>query len=488
LNLQKILESVLDSRGGPYLMDLTTCLMMANHVRRPLLSAGEKIVSRFIGELDRSQGVPERIIRERQLSVRAVIQSLNQCIEKGYLSPHLIRAITELWGRALCAGVETKPALKRFKEENGVRPPWLIAISPGHSCNLRCTGCYSASDGLPSRLPWSTVDRVITEAKELWGIFLVVFTGGEPLAYRSEGKDLVDLMQKHNDLLFVVFTNGTLLDRGLAHRMAVTNNMTTAVSVEGMRESTDAVRGKGVFDQALEAIEVMHEVGITVGISSTATRDNCCELLSDEFLDFFFQEMGVFYGFIFQYMPIGREGDPARMPSPEQRLWMWERGWEVLERKKYFMFDFWNYGTLVHGCVSAGREKGYLHLDWDGNITPCVFAPYSVGNIQKLYAEGGNLNDIWQAPFFAAIRDWQMEHGYGKESLGSGDNWLTPCPIRDYHGEFRQWLERYRPEPEPGMISNDFNEDLFHDELVRYGDEVRELLQPIWQREYLGLS
>src|SRR4030042_2542827 len=169
-------------------------------------------------------------------------------------------------------------------------------------------------------------------------------------------------------------------------------------------------------------------------------------------------------------MRIGRSGDTGMMPTPEQRLWMWRRGWEVVEKKKLFLFDFWNYGTIVHGCVSAGRQKGYMHIDWDGNITPCVFAPYSVGNINKLYSQGGQLDDVWSSPFFQAIRGWQRERGFERGSLRDEDNWLMPCPIRDHHMQVKQWLDEHEPPAEPGMISPNLAEELFHSELIQYGD------------------
>ncbi len=45
------------------------------------------------------------------------------------------------------------------------------------------------------------------------------------------------------------------------------------------------------------------------------------------------------------------------MPTPRQRLEFWRRSWEIVERRDAFIFDFWNFGSLVHGCVSAGRER-----------------------------------------------------------------------------------------------------------------------------------
>jgi len=48
----------------------------------------------------------------------------------------------------------------------------------------------------------------------------------------------------------------------------------------------------------LRAIDILEDAGALTGVSLTATRGNCEEILSDEFLDFFFGEHNAMYGFI----------------------------------------------------------------------------------------------------------------------------------------------------------------------------------------------
>jgi radical SAM protein with 4Fe4S-binding SPASM domain len=329
------------------------------------------------------------------------------------------------------------------------------------------------------------VDRIIGEAKSLWGIPLVVFSGGEPLAYRSQGKDVIDLMQGHRDCMYLMFTNGTLIDRDMAERMAEIGSLTPAISVEGLRERTEERRGQGTFERILGAMDQLRRVGVPFGISVTVSRDNCDEVLSDEFLDLYFGEQGAFYGFLFHYMPIGRSSTLEWMPTPEQRMALWRRSWDVIANKKIFLFDFWNSGPLVQGCISAGREGGYIYIDWNGKVMPCVFAPYSVANIQEAYAQGQTLNDIWQAPFFQAIRQWQREYGYGQEPCAQG-NWLRPCPIRDHHALFHQWVQQHAPEPENDAAQEALLDGEYCRGLAAYGRGVQECSQPIWEQPYLG--
>jgi len=44
----------------------------------------------------------------------------------------------------------------------------------------------------------------------------VVISGGEPFMYKSDGKDLLDMVEAHLDMYFLVYTNGTQIDREAA--------------------------------------------------------------------------------------------------------------------------------------------------------------------------------------------------------------------------------------------------------------------------------
>ena len=138
-------------------------------------------------------------------------------------------------------------------------------------------------------------------------------------------------------------------------------------------------------------------------------------LLSDKVIDFYFKEKGAFFGWLFHYMPMGRAFTLGMLPTPEQRLELWRRAHELIDDKSIFIVDFWNSGPAAHGCLSAGYEGGYLTVDWNGKIAPCVFMPYSPLNIHDVYAQGKNLNDVWRDPFLAEVRAWQWKYSNEKK-------------------------------------------------------------------------
>jgi len=408
----------------------------------------------------------ERILVERRAS-QAVRRTLFQILVQGLIFHQ--------------AGTE---AMARFTARYGEHPCSFLVISPGKACNLRCLGCYADAGPTAEKLDWATFDRIITEAKELWGASFFVISGGEPLAYRSDGKGVLDAAEKHRDCLFLMYTNGTLIDDRVAARMAEVGNLTPALSVEGFRERTDARRGAGVFDKVLAAMARLRQTGVPFGISLTATCHNCEEILSDEFIDFFFAQQGALYGFIFHYMPIGRAFTLDLMPTPEQRLWLWRRSWELIRQQRLFLADFWNHGTAVEGCISAGRSGGYLHIDWNGAVSPCVFVPYSPVNIKDIYARGGTLNDVWAEPFFADIRAWQREYGLGQPTQERVGNWLAPCIIRDHHETLRRLMAMHEPEPTDPNAREALLDEEYYRGLAVYDREWQALSGQVWEEHY----
>lgn len=491
MNTQNLISALLASPAGDSLLAAGTWLLYRDPLRRRLVGALERRLA--------AQSVPghpdhpswQTIIRQRTLIYTAVLHTLDRLVGQRRLSPHVLRTIGRLWGRALTS-VDSSQAVQRFREEHGCQPPWFLVLAPGHGCNLQCPGCYASAgretNPAQPNLPWSILDRILAEAKELWNIPLFVFSGGEPLLYHSEGKDLLDLVEKHADCLFLMFTNGTLIDRPTAARLHRLGNLTPALSVEGMRCETDRRRGVGMFDCVLAAMARLREAGVPFGISATVTRANADEILSDPFLDFFFAGQGAFYGFLFQYVPIGQTANVNLVPTPAQVAAFFRRSWEVVATKRLFLLDFGNHGPLVEGCISAGRERGYFYIDWNGKVMPCVFAPYSATNIHDVYAGGGTLHDVWASPFFRAVRDWQRDYGFGHQELTAENNWLRPCPFRDHHARFREWIEEHQLQPEDTAAADALADPAYYEALVACGARQATFAQALWETEYLGMG
>lgn len=454
-------------------------------VKNPLIRnrVVHEVEKMMLNNLKDSRTDPEvlpGIAEDRAAMGLAITASINRGLEEGYLSDAYLRGILNNLVKTLFIEKGDESIKERFESEYGMRPPSFLLISPGKACNLRCKGCYADAHDEANTLEWHIVDQMIQESKDQWGSQFVVFSGGEPFAYRSEGKSLLDIIEKHSDCFFMTYTNGTLITDKVSKRLAEAGNMLLCISVEGWKERTDERRGEGIFDRVLDTMDRLRRDGVPFGLSLTGTRYNAEEILSDEFIDFFMSK-GAIFAWLFQYMPIGRAYTLDLMVTPQQRAWMWKRSWEIMRDKKFFLADFWNHGTGCDGCLSAGGHGngGYFYIDWNGAITPCVFMPYSPVNIRDVYAEGGDLTTVWQDPFFRALRNWQLDY------KAENRNGLAPCPNRDHHDELEVLLRKYEPDPIDSNAFETLVDPEYTNGLVAYNQEFEALTQDIWENHYV---
>lgn len=404
-----------------------------------------------------------RFVINKAKNNHLVVDLFKDIINK--LNPNCRNKLAEnLFINSLLIGARTRA---RFKEIYGYKTPYLIVISPTMKCNLRCTGCYAGEYQQKEDLDFETVDKVLTEAKEKLGIYFVTISGGEPFVWPH----LFDILKKHNDIYFQLYTNGTLITPEIAKKLAEVSNAACAISVEGYEKETDARRSHGVYNKVLEAMNNLKQEGVLFGFSVTPTKSNSDMLASDEFVDFYINK-GCSFGWYFQYIPIGLKPDVSLMATPGQRLHIRNRIKEMRNTKKIFFGDFWNDGPYVGGCIAAASREGcssYLHINCNGDIEPCVFIHFAVDNIKNK-----SLIEALNSDFFKAIR---KEQPYSK-------NLLRPCAIIDNPEILRKTVKSgnaYPTHPGANTIINDENIKKHLDE---YSSKWGELTDPIWEKEY----
>ncbi len=426
---------------------------------------------------------------KRYQYLSAMLHCMIRNIDKGYVSRRILNKIIDVLvqNNLVRADQSYEQAVEKYKEKYGELPPSFIVFSPTQKCNLRCIGCYAASGAdTAATIAYPIVERVVSEVHDLFGGRFITISGGEPFMYKSQGKTLLDLYRKYDDMLFLVYTNGTLISDEIAQRLAESANVTPALSVEGFERHTDQRRGPGTFKKILKAFERLRNVGVPFGISVTATSKNVDVLLSDEFYDFFFKEQGASYMWQFQLMPIGRGKDELDlMVDPESRLQLYLKWEELLGEKKYCLADFWNSGVLARGCIAYGRSGGYAYVDWHGNVTPCAFIPYYVDNIYELYENGKTLADAMFSDFMKEGRKWQRE--YGLDNCKKPDNWLMPCSIRDHYEIFRTSILPEYAKPEDQNAKEALESTEYFEVLKDYDEKLQGLTEKIWENEYLNV-
>lgn len=300
--------------------------------------------------------------------------------------------------------------IRKMREIHQCNIPWLILMDPTSACNLHCTGCWAAEYGNKLNLSFGDMDRIVTQGKEI-GVYLYMFTGGEPLVRKD---DIIKLCKKHHDCAFHAYTNGTLIDEAFCKQVQEVGNLSFSVSLEGFSEVNDLRRGKGVFEKVMHAMDLMKEYGLIYGTSICYTSKNIETVTSDEFLDLEI-EKGCRFSWYFHYMPVGNDAAVELLPTPEQREYMIKRIREIrgtVGGKPIYTMDFQNDGEYVGGCIAGGRN--YCHINPNGDVEPCVFIHYSSANIKEV-----SLLEALKQPLFMEYRNRQPFNS----------NHLRPCPM-----------------------------------------------------------
>lgn len=365
------------------------------------------------GEMPVQRAAMRRAIEDEESNWHRMLMRMLVEVDPGILDTLIVNfalnANMEGWRRQVAA-----------RERYGCNVPWAILLDPTSACNLHCKGCWAADYGNRLNLSFDDIDSIIEQGKEL-GVHFYIYTGGEPLVRKA---DIVRLCEKHDDCVFLAFTNGTLIDEAFCDEMLRVRNFVPAVSVEGDRESTDSRRGEGVYDRAVHAMGLMRERKIPFGISCCYTSANFEQVSTPAYIDQM-SAWGAMFVWYFHYMPVGTDADISLMASPEQRRDMYYRVREFRETKDLFAMDFQNDGEFVQGCIAGGRR--YLHINANGDVDPCVFVHFSDSNIHEK-----TLLECLQSPLFMAYHDGQPFN----------DNMLRPCPMLENPQLLREMVER----------------------------------------------
>src|SRR5215471_4518098 len=330
----------------------------------------------------------------------------------------------------------------------------LVFWETTKACNLSCQHCRAVPQRRlgPSELTTSgaldLIDDIATVAKPV-----MVLSGGEPL-FRP---DLFDIGAYGVETGFrmALATNGTLVTRAIAAKIADTGFSRVAVSLDGARPLThDAFRGlPGSHRLALQGLRNLRDEGVSVQINSTIAKHNVHEL--PDLLDLAL-EIGADALHLFMLVPVGcgLEIAPAQMlPADEyERVLHWFdeqsktcpidlkatcaphyyriRAQRIEEerargdRSSTFIapgtkakaapaFTAHGHPGGGHGQALSAMTRGCLagtsvcFISNEGAVYPCGYLPVAAGDTRS-----ASFASIWNdSPVFAQLRDFKAYEG-----------------------------------------------------------------------------
>ncbi len=313
-------------------------------------------------------------------------------------------------------------ARRRFASAGKHIPSFLIA-SITNRCNLHCAGCYARANNLcddgssEALLTDEEWERIFSQAGEI-GVSFCLLAGGEPMLRRG----VLERAAKHKEILFPVFTNGTLLSESMLELLDAHRNLVPIVSVEGDEVQTDTRRGAGTYAKLITNMERMRERGVLFGVSVTLTTENLNTVTGGAFLQTL-RSLGAKVAFYVDYVPAD-PGTEALAPGDAERETLAARLEELRRVQDGMIYvSFPGDEQFSGGCLAAGR--GFFHINPTGGAEPCPFSPVSDTSLKRV-----SLLEALDSPLFSRLRASELLSGHHNGAcalFGKDDELAAMC-------------------------------------------------------------
>src|SRR4030042_1432707 len=192
-------------------------------------------------------------------------------------------------------------------------PLYMVTWRCTRKCVGNCLYCsYTPEHAKDMQVDTKTAYKIIDEIYD-FGSPLFGISGGEPLMRQ----DIFEVIEYAKQIGFKVslITSGFAFDEKRLNNL-VRNKVSTAVSLDGNRESNEKIRGKGSYDKALYAMKKLSENGILDCIVTTMTKYN---IKDSEHVVKLAEEYGARMVVFHNLVPVGRAGSNMPDLAPSQR-------------------------------------------------------------------------------------------------------------------------------------------------------------------------
>lgn len=281
--------------------------------------------------------------------------------------------------------------------------PAFVMVSLTETCNLGCSGCW-VSQGGKKQLTNEQLDGIITQSKKN-GSYFFGLLGGEPLMY----KGLFEVMEKHSDCYFQLFTNGTLLTDEVAQKLRKLGNVTPLISIEGLKEESDKRRQRDdVYERTLRGVRACRKAGLIFGAAASICRSNYNDLVNRKYIEDIARE-GAMYLWYYIYRPVGAQPNSDNCLTKEQIHSL--RSFIVEQRKDAPLFIIDTYWDDKGKAMCPAATGMSHHISPSGAVEFCP--PMQLAK-EWLNEDASNLTEVFnKSEFLAGLRKITAEDTRG---------------------------------------------------------------------------
>ncbi len=252
-------------------------------------------------------------------------------------------------------------------------------------CDLHCRHCYDRSDRTTMELEQGIkiLDDLYDFCQAHHVFTQVTFTGGNPLLYPH----FIELYKAAADRGFMTAVLGNPMPRHRIEEMlAIQNPEFYQVSLEGLQEHNDYIRGEGHFDRIFDFLALLKELEIYSMVMLTLTRLNMGEVL--DLADLLRDRVDLF---TFNRLAMVGEGAAlASAPMDEFPAFL-EQYMQAAKTNPCMSLKDNFFNLLRHkqaqpyvgGCAGygCGAAFNFVSLLPDGEVHACRKLPSHIGNM-----------------------------------------------------------------------------------------------------------
>jgi mycofactocin radical SAM maturase len=288
--------------------------------------------------------------------------------------------------------------------QSGLDAPICLTWELTYACNLACVHCLSSSGRRDPRELSTAECRAVIDELERMQVFYVNIGGGEPTV-RRDFWELVEYATAHR--VGVKFsTNGSRITAERAEWLRASDYVDVQISLDGATaEVNDAVRGRGSYETALRAMELLAGTGFKLSV--VVTRENASQLDA-------FKALADHFGAtlrLTRLRPSGRGADvwdtlhPTAAQQRDVYEWLLAHGEAVLTGDSFFHLAA--FGQSLPGLNLCGAGRVVCLIDPVGDVYACPFAiheTFLAGNVR----EPGGFAAVWrESELFVSLREPQ---------------------------------------------------------------------------------
>lgn len=362
-----------------------------------------------------TENVESRPINPNDLLALKIVSEnieLSQAAEEGGCSVNYLGKIlqeAEKNGLLIRASSRLKRPIDRFPgvfpehEKYRTASVFTLQWHITQACDLHCRHCYDRSERAAVSLDQGL--KVLNQMQVFCKNFNVqgqiTFTGGNPLLHHN----FLELYQAAADKGFLLAVLGNVTSAAnLDKIIAIHPPEYYQVSLEGLRNHNDIIRGAGYFDRVFKFLQILREKKIYSMVMLTLTAENVDQvlplaaLLQGKANLFMFNRLTLFgEGAGVQPVPVARYAEFLREYARA------EKDYSVLAFKDslFTPLCFSEEHHIFGGCAGfgCGAAFNFMALLPDGEVHACRKFPSLLGNLHS-----NTLEEIYSSPLAQSYR------------------------------------------------------------------------------------